>query len=279
MMAISAVDCALWDLRGKHLRPAGLPPARRPDARRASPATPRCSATRSTPAWCASAPRRWSRRASRPRSGSSATARATASKGMERNVALVRTVREAVGPNVEIMFDCFMGWDMTYAIRLLERIAEYHPRWLEEPVPPDRIDDFAPIRRATRVPDRHRRARVHPLGLPAAAAGRRDRRDPGRPRLVRRHQRAGQDRARSPRRSAGTVIPHGHSDPRRRARHRRAAAGGLPDGRVPAARPAGSAALPHAHDAPEQRLDRPADAPGLGLEIDAAKVEARQDLD
>jgi L-alanine-DL-glutamate epimerase-like enolase superfamily enzyme len=41
---------------------------------------------------------------------------------MQRNVDLVRTVREAVGPNVEIMFDCFMGGDATYIIRLLERI-------------------------------------------------------------------------------------------------------------------------------------------------------------
>jgi L-rhamnonate dehydratase len=72
--------------------------------------------------------------------------------GMEKNVALVRTVREAVGPTTEIMLDCWMGWDVTYATRMLERIAEYQPRWLEEPVPPDRIGDFAALRRASRVP-------------------------------------------------------------------------------------------------------------------------------
>jgi L-alanine-DL-glutamate epimerase-like enolase superfamily enzyme len=49
-------------------------------------------------------------------------------EGMQRNVDLVRTVREAVGPNIEIMFDCFMGGDTTYIIRLIERIAEYRPR-------------------------------------------------------------------------------------------------------------------------------------------------------
>ena len=88
--------------------------------------------------------------------------------GMERNVAMVRTVREAVGPEIEIMLDAFMGWDATYTIRMLERIAEFRPRWMEEPVPPDRVSDFAMIRRATTHPHRHRRARVHPLGLPRA---------------------------------------------------------------------------------------------------------------
>ena len=73
-------------------------------------------------------------------------------EGMQRNVDLVRTVREAVGPHIEIMFDCFMGGDTTYIIRLLQRIADYQPRWLEEPVPPDRIGDFAAIKRATHIP-------------------------------------------------------------------------------------------------------------------------------
>jgi L-alanine-DL-glutamate epimerase-like enolase superfamily enzyme len=30
--------------------------------------------------------------------------------------------------------------------------ADFYPRWIEEPVPADRIADFAAIRRATRVP-------------------------------------------------------------------------------------------------------------------------------
>ena len=71
---------------------------------------------------------------------------------MEDNVALIRTVREAVGPTIEIMVDAWMGWTTTYAIRLLERIAEFRPRWLEEPVPPDRFDDLAAIRRSSNVP-------------------------------------------------------------------------------------------------------------------------------
>jgi L-rhamnonate dehydratase len=50
------------------------------------------------------------------------------------------------------MVDAWMGWDRTYAIRMLERIEEFRPRWLEEPVPPDHVDDLVAIRRSSRVP-------------------------------------------------------------------------------------------------------------------------------
>ena len=150
MLAISAVDCALWDLRGKLLdlpvyRLLGGP-------------------TRERVACYASmlghslAPGRV-REAAQAAVASGFTAQkwffrhgpSDGLEGMERNVALVRTVREAVGPTVEIMLDCWMGWDATYAVRMLERIAEFRPRWLEEPVPPDRIGDLAAIRRAGQI--------------------------------------------------------------------------------------------------------------------------------
>ena len=151
MMAISAVDCALWDLRGKAL---GLPVYRL----LGGPTRDRVECYASMLGHSLDPER------VRERARSVVAQGFTAQKwffrygpgdgliGMERNVALVRTVREAVGPVVEIMLDCWMGWDATYAIRVLEQIAEYRPRWLEEPVPPDRIADFVAIRRATTVP-------------------------------------------------------------------------------------------------------------------------------
>ena len=153
MMAISAVDCALWDLRGKALRPAGLPPARRPDPR------PGRLLRLDARALARSGARHASARAGRGSAGLQGAevvlplrpGRRPGGDGQATST-LVRTVREAVGPNIEIMLDAWMGWDATYAIRLLERIAEYRPRWIEEPVPPDRISDFAQIRRTTRVP-------------------------------------------------------------------------------------------------------------------------------
>jgi L-rhamnonate dehydratase len=73
-------------------------------------------------------------------------------EGMAKNLELVETVREAVGPDVEIMFDAWKSWDVPYAISMAERMAEYDVKWLEEPVQPDRISSYAAIRRQSPIP-------------------------------------------------------------------------------------------------------------------------------
>jgi L-alanine-DL-glutamate epimerase-like enolase superfamily enzyme len=72
--------------------------------------------------------------------------------GMERNVELVRTLRQAVGPDVDIMLDCWMSWDVPYTVAMAERLEEYEPRWLEEPVLPDKLESYAAIRRQVNIP-------------------------------------------------------------------------------------------------------------------------------
>jgi L-alanine-DL-glutamate epimerase-like enolase superfamily enzyme len=151
MMAISAVDNAIWDLRGKIFnlpiyRLLGGPTRSRIECYASmlgnshDPGLIRERAQRAVEDGFKA--EKWFFRYG-PSDGL---------EGMEKNVAMLRIVREAVGPNVEIMVDAFMGWDATYAIRMLERIAEYRPRWMEEPVPPDRIDDFVAIKRSTNIP-------------------------------------------------------------------------------------------------------------------------------
>jgi L-rhamnonate dehydratase len=151
MMAISAVDCALWDLRGKLL---GLPVYRL----LGGPTRPRVECYASMlgnsldPGLVAARARAVVEQGYKAQKWFFRYGPSDGLEGMAKNVALVRTVREAVGPTVDIMFDCFMGGNATYIIQLLERIEEYRPRWLEEPVPPDRIGDYVAIKRSTRVP-------------------------------------------------------------------------------------------------------------------------------
>ena len=67
-------------------------------------------------------------------------------EGLERNVALVAAVREAVGDGVDLMLDCILSNSsrnsLLYAIKLARRLEPYHPTWLEEPLNPDDLDAY-----------------------------------------------------------------------------------------------------------------------------------------
>jgi L-rhamnonate dehydratase len=70
---------------------------------------------------------------------------------MRRNLAMARAVREAVGDGYPLMFDAFMGWDATYAADMLRRLEPVDPHWVEEPVPPERLDVFRRLATGTRI--------------------------------------------------------------------------------------------------------------------------------
>ena len=66
--------------------------------------------------------------------------------GMRRNVDLVRTVREAVGPDVELAADAYMGWDRNYALDMAERLRDLDLSWIEEPLMPQHVGAYAELR-------------------------------------------------------------------------------------------------------------------------------------
>jgi L-rhamnonate dehydratase len=72
--------------------------------------------------------------------------------GMQRNLALVRTVREAVGDGVDVMADAYMGWTLDYAKRMLPLLEQFNLRWLEEPVIPDDVHGYAELKSYGRIP-------------------------------------------------------------------------------------------------------------------------------
>jgi len=72
--------------------------------------------------------------------------------GLKKNVALVRTLRETLGDDYDIMLDCWQSMNFDYAVDLCSRIEEYRPRWLEEPFMPDRIDTHVKLKAKTKIP-------------------------------------------------------------------------------------------------------------------------------
>jgi L-rhamnonate dehydratase len=70
--------------------------------------------------------------------------------GLEKNIELVAKTREQVGPKVELMLDCWMAFDVEYAVRLAEELRPYKLKWMEEMLRSEDVDAHAQLRQ--RVP-------------------------------------------------------------------------------------------------------------------------------
>jgi len=152
MLAISAIDCALWDLKGRWL---GQPVYRL----LGGPTRPSIPAYASMLGFAVLDPGRVRERAAQYKEMGYVAQKwffrhgpMSGAEGMRKNVELVRTLRETLGEDDDIMLDCWQSMEPTYVIDLAQRIAEYRPRWLEECCMPDRIDSYRTIKDKINIP-------------------------------------------------------------------------------------------------------------------------------
>ena len=150
MVAISAVDIALWDLLGKSAKQ----PVYRLLGGRTKPRIPVYASrlyANELGALAAEATRYKNEgyKAMKLRFGWGPMDGAA---GMQRNLELVRTVREAVGNEIDVMADAYMGWTLDYAKRMLPLLEPFQLRWLEEPVIPDDTQGYAELKSYGRIP-------------------------------------------------------------------------------------------------------------------------------
>jgi galactonate dehydratase len=61
-------------------------------------------------------------------------------------VAMIEGIRRAVGPDVEILIDAHALYNVPTAVRLANRLAAYGITWFEEPVPPESYDALEQVR-------------------------------------------------------------------------------------------------------------------------------------
>lgn len=73
-------------------------------------------------------------------------------QGMRENLNSVAAVREVIGEDIDLMLECYMGWNLEYAKRMLPRLERFQPRWLEEPVLADDLDGYAELNQLTSIP-------------------------------------------------------------------------------------------------------------------------------
>ncbi|HLZ31968.1 MAG TPA: mandelate racemase/muconate lactonizing enzyme family protein [Chloroflexota bacterium] len=67
-------------------------------------------------------------------------------------VAMIAGIRDAVGPDVEVLIDAHALYNVPTAIRLANRLAPYAITWFEEPCPPESYDALETVR--AQVPTR-----------------------------------------------------------------------------------------------------------------------------
>ncbi len=133
--AISAVDLALWDLKGKLLdRPVYEllgGPARDSIF---------CYATGNDTDWHMELGFRATKL-------SCLYSPADGLEGLRKNEELVAAARATIGTDVELMLDCWMALDVEFAVRQAERLRQYDLKWMEDSLIPDDFDGFAEMRR------------------------------------------------------------------------------------------------------------------------------------
>lgn len=68
-------------------------------------------------------------------------------EGLRRNLAQLADMREKVGDDFWLMFDCWMSLDTNYATRLAQGAREFGLKWIEEALPPDDYWGYAELKR------------------------------------------------------------------------------------------------------------------------------------
>jgi galactonate dehydratase len=73
-------------------------------------------------------------------------------KQRRQTIDIVAAVRDAVGPEVDLMLDVHGRLNVPTAIAMCRELAPYDLRWIEEPTPPESIDALVDVRAHSPVP-------------------------------------------------------------------------------------------------------------------------------
>lgn len=133
--AVSAVDLAIWDARGKLLDKPVYSLLGGPQKDRIF-----CYATGNDVDW-------YQELGFRAFKLACPYGPADGLDGLKKNVDFVAGVREQIGDDCELMLDCWMAFDVEYTVRLAEALRPYRLKWMEECLIPEDFDAHLEARR------------------------------------------------------------------------------------------------------------------------------------
>ncbi|MFC0334531.1 enolase C-terminal domain-like protein [Paenibacillus sepulcri] len=151
MMALSAIDCALWDLRGKYYNA----PVYRLLGGPTRTQIPVYASTLGFPIEAGAAGKQ-----AKALAGEGFTAQkwffrhgpSGGREGKAINLRMAQEIRDALGGGSDFMLDCWMGWDVPYALDMMEQLRELRPLWLEEPLQPNQLDGYGVLQDRGGIP-------------------------------------------------------------------------------------------------------------------------------
>jgi D-galactarolactone cycloisomerase len=71
--------------------------------------------------------------------------------GIEKDMRYVKAVREAIGNDIVLMVDANHAYNAAEAIRLARKMEKYDIYWFEEPVPPEDIDGYIEVKQKSNI--------------------------------------------------------------------------------------------------------------------------------
>jgi L-alanine-DL-glutamate epimerase-like enolase superfamily enzyme len=78
--------------------------------------------------------------------------RSLTSDEIQFQISLVQAVREAVGPAIDIAIDCHWRYNINDVLKIAWACEPYGLMWLEDPMPPENVENLALVTRQTRTP-------------------------------------------------------------------------------------------------------------------------------
>lgn len=145
--ALSGIDIALWDIKGKHF---GVPVSTLLGGRFRS--SVRAYATGFFKHDGVDRVADAADQAARYRAEGFCATKVKIGFDPEEDLRVIAAVRQAIGPDMGLMIDANHGYDAIEAVAVGRKAADYDIAWFEEPVAPEQLDAYRAVRAGQPIP-------------------------------------------------------------------------------------------------------------------------------